>query len=160
MIDLRKSKIMVQTKVDAALKKGKQKHLDSEKNEDKKYQIKYPRTEIFKFKKLSEYLGVSRDGLIRQSILVTRFYYSDDISRNWIVEQVKKLQQGIDNNEAAMSQELDLEYRDEKALEEMSLMDYVSGCVSFGLNILYQQNISKKLSLEELKGFYNSDEQS
>ncbi|USR89506.1 hypothetical protein NEA10_11455 [Phormidium yuhuli AB48] len=152
---------MIQTKVEAALKKGKQKHLESEKyNEDKKHQIKYSRTEASKFKEVSSYLGVSRDSLIRQSILVTRFYYSDEISRSWLVEQVKKLQQGVEENEAAMSQELSLEYRDEKALEEMALMDCISGCVSFGLNILHKQNIVDKLSLEELKEFYNSDEPS
>ncbi|OAB59378.1 hypothetical protein AY600_00420 [Phormidium willei BDU 130791] len=152
---------MIQTKVGAALEKGKQKHLESEKdNEDKKHQIKYSKTEASKFKEVSSYLGVSRDSLIRQSILVTRFYYSDEISRSWLVEQVKKLQQGVEENEAAMSQELSLEYRDEKALEEMALMDCISGCVSFGLNILHQQNIVNKLSLEELKEFYNSDEPS
>lgn len=152
---------MIQTKVGAALEKGKQKHAESEKdNEDKKHQIKYSKTEASKFKEVSSYLGVSRDSLIRQSILVTRFYYSDEISRSWLVEQVKKLQQGVEENEAAMSQELSLEYRDEKALEEMALMDCISGCVSFGLNILHKQNIVNKLSLEELKEFYNSDEPS
>ncbi|WP_159789379.1 hypothetical protein [Sodalinema gerasimenkoae] len=152
---------MIQTKVGAALEKGKQKHLESEKdNEDKKHQIKYSKTEASKFKEVSSYLGVSRDSLIRQSILVTRFYYSDEISRIWLVEQVKKLQQCVEENEAAMSQELSLEYRDEKALEEMALMDCISGCVSFGLNILHKQNIVDKLSLEELKEFYDSDEPS